>query len=147
MTAENSVAPNAGLRLPAELDRLPAFLDYVRRMAEAAGLSEAQGSRLELAVEEALVNVFGYAYAGRAQAGAVLCRCVVRPDGLRVEIVDEGVPFDPLACADPDTALDLDERQPGGLGILLVRRLADEIAYRRDGEQNVLMIEMHRSAP
>ena len=144
MTSENSVVPNVGLHLPAELDRLPAFLDYVRRMAGEAGLSDAQGSRLELAVEEALVNVFDYAYADRAQAGAVLCRCAVRPDGLMVEIVDEGAPFDPLARADPDTALDLDQREPGGLGILLVKSLVDEIVYRRDGERNVLVIEMRR---
>lgn len=144
MTSENSVAPNAGLRLPAELDRLPAFLDYVRRMAGTAGLSDERGSRLELAVEEALVNVFHYAYADRARAGAVSCRCTVRPDGLMVEIADEGAPFDPLARADPDTTLGLDQREPGGLGILLVKSLVDGIAYRREDERNVLVIEMRR---
>jgi anti-sigma regulatory factor (Ser/Thr protein kinase) len=67
---------------------------------------------------------------------------VVRPDSLTVEIADEGTPFDPLARSDPDTALDLDHREPGGLGILLIRSLVDEIAYRREGGRNVLMIEM-----
>lgn len=141
---ERSAPSNAGLRLPAELGQLPAFLDYVRRMAEAAGLPEDRAARLELAVEEALANVCGYAYADRARAGSVLCRVEIRPAGLAVEIVDEGAPFDPLARADPDTTLDIDRREPGGLGILLVKRLVDDLAYRREAGQNVLIIEMHR---
>jgi anti-sigma regulatory factor (Ser/Thr protein kinase) len=144
MMPEDPGLSSAGLRLPAEIDHLPAFLDYVRRMTEVAGMSEDRASRLELAVEEILVNVFGYAYTDRAQAGMVLCRCSVWPDGLTVEIVDEGTPFDPLARADPDTTLDLDRREPGGLGILLAKSLVDEIAYRREGERNVLVIEMRK---
>lgn len=144
MIADDTAPPDGGLRLPAELDRLPAFLDYVRRMAEVAGLSDVQGSRLELAVEEALANVCGYAYAGRAQVGVVLCRIEVRPDGLTVSIVDEGSPFDPLARSDPDTALDLDRREPGGLGILLIKSLVSDVAYRREDGRNVLVIEMRK---
>lgn len=144
MMPEDPGPTSAGLRLPAELDRLPAFLDYVRRMAEVAGLPEDRAARLELAVEETLVNVFGHAYPDRTRAGTVLCRCAARPDGLTVEIVDEGAPFDPLARADPDTTLDIDRREPGGLGILLVKRLVDDLAYRREAGQNVLIIEMHR---
>ena len=144
MMPEDPGPTSAGLRLPAELDRLPAFLDYVRRMADVAGLPEDRAARLELAVEETLVNVFGYAYPDRTRAGMVLCRCATRPDGLTVEIADEGAPFDPLARADPDTTLDLDQREPGGLGILLVKNLVDGIAYRREGERNVLVIEMRK---
>lgn len=142
--SERSAPSNAGLRLPAELGQLPAFLDYVRRMAEVAGLPEDRAARLELAVEEALANVCGYAYADRARAGSVLCRVEIRPAGLTVEIVDEGAPFDPLARPDPDTTFDLDRREPGGLGIFLVKRMVDELAYRREGERNVLVIEMRK---
>lgn len=144
MISDDPAPPDGGLRLPAELDQLPAFLDYVRRMAEVAGLSDVQGSRLELAVEEALANVCGYAYADRVQGGAVLCRIEVRPNGLTVNIVDEGSPFDPLARPDPDTALDLDRREPGGLGILLIKSLVSAVAYRREDGRNVLVIEMRK---
>ncbi len=90
MSARNPVAPEISLCLPADLDQLPAFLDQVRRMAQIAGLSDAQGSRLELAVEEVLVNVCAYAYADQRQPGPVYCRMAVQPDGLLVEIADEG---------------------------------------------------------
>ena len=144
MTTEYSDIPVFSLRLPAELGQLPVFLDHVRQTAQAAGLAEAQGTRLELAVEEALVNVFHYAYAGQAQPGAVLCRVRVDADGLTVEIADEGPPFDPLARPDPDTVLALEQRQPGGLGIFMIRQLTDEVGYCRKDGQNVLTIKMRR---
>jgi len=68
-----------------------------------------------------------------------------------VSIVDEGLPFDPLAQPDPERGLDLDQREPGGLGILLmpgglgillIKSLASEVTYRREGDRNVLMIEI-----
>ena len=144
MIPESPAVQEAILCLPAELTYLPAFLDHVRRMAELAGVADAQIARLELAVEEALVNVVSYAYGDRRPAGTVQCRVVAQPESLRVEIADEGPPFDPLTRPDPDTALELEQREPGGLGILLIKSLASEVAYRREGNQNVLRIEMRR---
>ena len=144
MATEHSDGQIFSLRLPAELDQLPVFLGHVRQTAETAGLMDAQGARLELAVEEALVNVFNYAYAGQAHAGAVTCRVMVETDGLTAEIVDEGPPFDPLARPDPDTALELEQRQPGGLGIFMIRQLTDEVSYRREAGHNVLTIRMRK---
>ena len=145
MTPENPAIQEATLCLPAELDHLPVFLDHVRRTAEVAGVADAQIARLELAVEEALVNVFSYAYVGQAQAGAVRCRVAVQPKGLLVEIADEGPPFDPLAQSAPDTTLELDQRTPGGLGILLIKRLVSQVTYHREENRNVLQIAMYRS--
>ena len=146
MSTEPSAAQLFSLRLPAELDQLPVFLDHVRQTAQVAGLAEAQGTRLELAVEEALVNVFNYAYARQPNPGAVLCRIGVAVDGLTVEIIDEGPPFDPLSQPDPDTALELEQRQPGGLGIFMIRQLTDEVSYRREEGQNVLTIRMQKGS-
>lgn len=81
-------------------------------MAEVTGLTDAQALRLELAVEEALVNVCNHAYADQPTAGVLRCRVAVRPIGLQVDIADEGLPFDPLARPDPDTTLDLDDASP-----------------------------------
>ncbi len=138
MTAEPADNPTFNLQLPAELEHLPTFLDHVRQAIEVAGLADAHGIRLELAVEEALVNVFHYAYAGQNHPG-------VAEEGLTVEIIDEGPPFDPLARPDPDTTLELDQRQPGGLGIFMIQKLTDEVRYRRDNSQNVLMIRMRKA--
>ncbi|MCB1776645.1 MAG: ATP-binding protein [Candidatus Competibacteraceae bacterium] len=147
MTPENSSVKNARLRLPAELDHLPIFLGHIREIAQDAGLADAKISRLELAVEEVLVNVFNYAYDEQTRAdSAVLCEVAVQADGLMVEIADQGPPFDPLARPDPDTALEMDQRQPGGLGILLIKTLVDEAHYRREDGRNVLRLQINRPA-
>lgn len=131
------------LCLPASLEHLPMLLEQVRQIAESAGIADAQTARLELAVEEALVNICHYAYLDQAVPGVVRCRFAIQPDGLQIEIVDEGLPFNPLVQVDPDTDIDLDQRKPGGLGILLIKSLVSAVSYRREDHQNVLTIEMH----
>jgi anti-sigma regulatory factor (Ser/Thr protein kinase) len=93
---------------------------------------------VELAVEEALVSTIGHAYRGR-QTGDVRLRCGVRDESrLVVELIDSGVPFDPVAAPAPDVTAPIEERRPGGLGVHFIRKLADGAAYRREGNNNVL---------
>jgi serine/threonine-protein kinase RsbW len=66
----------------------------------------------------------------------------VLPDRVEIEVRDRGAPFNPLEHPPPDTGLSLDERRPGGLGILLVRRIMDHTAYeRRDGMNCFTMVK------
>jgi len=65
-------------------------------------------------------------------------------DRVTVTLTDDGSPFDPLAAPLPDTALSVEERRIGGLGIHLVRQMMDEVSYQRRGERNVVVL-MKRS--
>jgi len=56
-------------------------------------------------------------------------------------VEDDGQPFDPLAVPEPDTAKSLEERTIGGLGIHLVRKLMDNLEYKRQGERNLLIMK------
>ena len=64
----------------------------------------------------------------------------VSPDGVRLVFIDDGIEYNPLAHSDPDTSLGADERQIGGLGILMVKKLADDISYRRERNRNILTV-------
>jgi anti-sigma regulatory factor (Ser/Thr protein kinase) len=55
-----------------------------------------------------------------------------------VEIADDGPPFDPTTRPDPNVEAPLAEREPGGLGLMLIRRMVDQVRYRREGERNIL---------
>ena len=60
------------------------------------------------------------------------------PDGVRLVITDNGKPFDPLSHRDPDTTLCADDREVGGLGILIVKKTMSPVTYRRNNNRNIL---------
>jgi anti-sigma regulatory factor (Ser/Thr protein kinase) len=125
------------IRVPAKLDNLHELIDFVSGCAKEAGLKDKRVGEIEIAVEEALVNIFNYAYP--ENGGDVEIACKTGPDGaLVIAIIDEGVPFDPLLVAEPDTTLDVDARSIGGIGVFLIRKLMDDVRYRREGSKNIL---------
>lgn len=96
--------------------------------------------KIELVVEEVILNIISYAF-GAGQAGIIKTGCALVAPGLfQVRIIDQGQAFDPLDQPDPDTDLSLDDRNVGGMGIHLVREMADQVQYQRKGGQNILDI-------
>jgi anti-sigma regulatory factor (Ser/Thr protein kinase) len=124
--------------LPANLDELARVFELLDGAAEALSLPDERRGVVALVVEEAFVNLCRHAYRGR-EDGAVTLRLSGRAGELAVELRDAGPAFDPIREA-PKPRLDasVEERRPGGLGVELMRRMTDEIRYRRDGDENVL---------
>lgn len=112
---------------------LPALLDALEAYLEKAGAPPAAVSAVMIAADEVLSNVVDY---GGARRVDVIARA--RADGVSLEVVDDGAPFDLTAAATPDTTLSVEEREIGGLGIHLVRKLMQDVRYARDGETNRL---------
>ena len=56
-------------------------------------------------------------------------------------ISDNGKPFDPTTIVTPNINLPLEERQPGGLGIFLVKKYSSALSYERQGSTNKTVIE------
>lgn len=126
------------LRLPASLERLEEFRTFVLDCASEAGLPPAQHAKLELVIEEMLVNVISYAYPAPGEDGEIELGCSSDEGGFEISIRDWGSPFDPTVAPPPDLDQSIDERPIGGLGILFVKKMTDDLAYMRDGESNVL---------
>jgi serine/threonine-protein kinase RsbW len=134
-------SPAAGVArhvFPATPGKVQEIVSFVTDLAAKAGLPAEKVSRLDLAIEEWATNVCRYAYRG----GHGTVWVAVRRDGptLVVELSDEGNPFDPTTAAEPDVSLALRERSPGGLGLLLMRRMVDELSYRREGHCNIVTL-------
>lgn len=124
-------------KMPARVESLHELLTFIRGEANKRGFSESTLNRIELVAEEALVNVFVHGYA--QNQGQVEVRCLVADDpALTIEIHDTGVAFDPLSLADPDIQSDLTMRKIGGMGVFFIRKMADRVSYRREGNSNVL---------
>ena len=62
------------------------------------------------------------------------------PRAVEITFTDSGIPYDPLAKADPDVTLSAEERQIGGLGIYMVKKSMDEMKYRYEDGKNILTI-------
>jgi anti-sigma regulatory factor (Ser/Thr protein kinase) len=60
-------------------------------------------------------------------------------------VIDNGHPFDPSAVPEPDVSLPLEQRDPGGLGILLIHRMVDRVDYRRVADENRLRLKKSRN--
>jgi anti-sigma regulatory factor (Ser/Thr protein kinase) len=124
------------LKLPARVESVRAFHEFVREGAEEAGLTSAQLDKLDLVLEEILVNIAKYAY--ESGTGEVEVAYVAEGSELLVEITDSGRSFNPLEAAPPDLALGLADRPVGGLGVLLVKQIVGALGYRRKGMQNIV---------
>ncbi len=123
-----AVLPTEWCSFRAEIGSYAGLRDYLLETAGLAGAAAEGLPRLELALEEAALNIISYAY---ADGGELWVRVSRRKGRLRIELADFGTPFDPLQFrkkAQPDA---LAECAPGGLGIPLMKRLCSELHYER----------------
>lgn len=94
--------------------------------------------KLRLSIEEAVENVVRYAYNGGIgwlEAGTSLDQDKLL---LTIELRDAGVPFNPLEREDPDITLSAEEREVGGLGIFICKKMMDSLSYRYEDGNNIL---------
>ena len=130
------------IRLAAKLENLEKIVQFVSSYAEKGGFTEKRIQELELATEEAVVNIMKYAYP--EDTGAVEVSCGVdENDRMIVEIVDTGTPFNPLSQSKPNLTGDISERKVGGLGIFFIRKMMDDVEYRHENGKNILTLVPH----
>lgn len=117
-----------------ELERLTASLDA---FAQENGLDSATAYKLSACLDELATNVFSYSGPRNPNEHT---RISVDLEGgtLRVLMEDSGVPFNPLLTKEPDVSAGIEDREVGGLGIYLVKKMMDGVEYERQGNRNVL---------
>ena len=126
----------AVLRVKADLSSLPAVRDHVQESAGRAGLPTGTGQKIDLVIEEILVNITNHAY--RGEGGPLEVECVVRDRAFCCTLRDWGPPFNPLEADAPTLDQPLDDRPVGGLGIFLATTMPDTCSYLRRDETNEL---------
>ncbi len=131
------------IELPAELGSLPLFMERVIECAGESGIGEHKVGAMELALEEAIVNIVKYSSEAPDSVIAVECR-LNDENEFTIDIVDNGPEFDPLARNTPDTAADIDNRPIGGLGIFFIKEMTDGVSYARKADKNILTITMKK---
>ena len=125
----------------AEQSSLHSMLEWIRTHLETSGLSDVEIRRIELALEEALVNIISYAY--QKDRGEIELKYHLSPgEFIELTIKDTGQPFNPMQQVKTvDPSATLEETEEGGLGILFIQNLMDKIEYTRFRETNILTLK------
>ncbi|MCX6893184.1 MAG: ATP-binding protein [Verrucomicrobia bacterium] len=108
---------------------------------EARGVGEQASYIANLAIEEMVTNTLKYGYDDTA-VHQILLRIEVHHAAVVLVIEDDGHEFDPLKAAEPDLNTPTEQRAPGGLGIHLVRKLAERLEYQRCDGRNRLTVRI-----
>ena len=124
------------MRCEGAMSDVPGLLEFVEAVCAEAEIGPDTCFDLTLAVEEAASNVIAHGYKGR---GGPLCvRLEVSGDDVTVGVRDQARPFKPGKIKPPDTKTPLEDRPVGGLGLLLMHRLMDEVHYETLPDGNLL---------
>lgn len=124
------------LTIPSTSGGIHEGVEAVDRWCQANGVPDPHRRRMLTALDEILSNVVRHGYQDRP--GTIDVALAGEPGIVLVDVADDGPAFDPLAAPAPDTSAPLDERKVGGLGIALVRALADDVRYERRAGRNHL---------
>lgn len=122
---------NLQIEVPGEWDSITTLLSFADDVEEALPLSAEQSYTLRLVIEEIATNIVKYGYAEGA-GDVIQVVCTLEGDTLRVSVRDRGRPFDPRDHTAAELGDDPATRELGGLGLLFVRELSDELTYSHD---------------
>jgi serine/threonine-protein kinase RsbW len=132
------------MKAPAKLENMEKLQNFIADFAGNHGFSDKRIMEIELACEEALVNIFNYAYPDDRQGDVEInCNVDLKGDCI-VELSDTGQPFNLKEFPGPDINEDISKRRIGGLGNVLIKQFVDEIKYRRHQNKNFLTFKFYK---
>lgn len=128
------------LILEASLDKLEDAFAFFNQALEEAGIKEDIQFKIQIAVEEIFVNIASYAYPKASGNAKLTFQIEENPKRIIMEFYDKGIPYNPLEKPDPNVNEDVMERTIGGLGIYMVKESMDDMQYKYEDDQNILIL-------
>lgn len=132
------------LCVTSKLDNLVQIAEFVSGLAASWGMHDDDVFAVQMAVDEACTNSIEHAYGGRDDGQVHVC-CFVEDDEFVVRITDFGESFDPTSVAPPDIDAPLEEREIGGLGLFLMRKLMDSVEFLPSASGNQVIMRKRRA--
>ena len=129
------------LTIAATVENIETVTAFVDEQLEALDCPMKAQMQIDIAIDELFGNIAHYAYNPEVGSATVRVEVIEEPLAVIITFIDKGVPYDPLAKADPDITLSAEEREIGGLGIFMVKKSMDEITYEYKDGQNILKIK------
>lgn len=127
------------IRITNNLDEIGTLAEFIEELGAELSLSMETTMHINLALEEAVSNIIMYAYP-QEEAHEIILKTSATGNQLIFLLTDNGLSFDPTNAPEVNLDIPAEERQIGGLGIFLIRRIMNEVTYRRlDGENHLTM--------
>ena len=130
----------------ASLDNLYKMLGSITSTMEEKGFAMADITQVEIACEEAFVNIINYAYKDLENIEKYLkvsCGFDEKNKVFCITVRDGGVAFNPFEDNSKKLTLtgEAEEREMGGLGIYFMQQVMDKVDYKREHNENILTLE------
>lgn len=129
------------LSVDAVVENIETVTEFVNEQLELFDCPMKAQMQIDIAIDELFGNIAHYAYHPEVGPATVRVEVTENPLAVIITFIDNGIPYDPLKAAEPDTTLSADERQIGGLGIYMVKKSMDEITYEYKDGRNILRIK------
>lgn len=129
------------ITVKASIDSITAVTQFIDDNLEELGCPVKTQSQIDIAIDEIVNNIASYAYESEAGDLTAQFEFDEATRTAAITFIDSGIPFDPVAAADPDVTLPAEERGVGGLGIFLVKKTMDKVNYSYLEGKNILRIE------
>jgi serine/threonine-protein kinase RsbW len=135
---------DAWISLPARLASVEAARQWLLQQLEGTDVAPAELFRIELVLEELVMNVVRHGHPSPAVDDGSSLRLGAQRQGdhLLLCLEDDGIPFDPVASPLPAAPASLAEAPVGGLGLVLVHKSARSLRHERVGDLNRLWVEL-----
>ncbi|MBQ0083647.1 MAG: ATP-binding protein [Clostridiales bacterium] len=131
------------LNVEATIENIDTVTEFVNQQLEELDCPMKAQMQIDVAIDELFSNIAYYAYNPEIGRATVRVEVIEDPLAVNISFIDNGVPYDPLAKADPDITLSAEERGIGGLGIYMVKKTMDDVTYEYKDGQNILKIKKH----
>jgi anti-sigma regulatory factor (Ser/Thr protein kinase) len=129
-------------------EEIGAAAEWLHEASEALGVPAAQCHRLDMCLDEVLANIVSHGGPTALDGDVLLTLQTQTEEGQRVAnllVSDLGMPFNPLLAPEKPLALSLDDAEPGGLGLVMMKRYADALGYRHVQGRNELSVTVRWS--
>jgi anti-sigma regulatory factor (Ser/Thr protein kinase) len=131
------------LKVPADIKYLPKVRNYIEHRALQNNFSEKVIHAVKLAAEEVCTNIIRHGYKDKNN-GSIQIEVISGRKSLTVNIIDQGQTYDPKQVKDPDLKEYVELGKIGGLGIMMIRKLMDEISYKVTPRGNEFQLKKYR---
>ena len=114
--------------------------DFLDRCVEEFAVPLRTGYSLKVVTDEIFSNIVYY-------SGAKNAEILFRNEADRIDLVfmDDGMPYNPMEAEEPDITADAEERSIGGLGLFMVKKMAEEVQYAHTAGQNQLTVILSKT--